>query len=115
MGDTFIMPKTLDELYEQYGMRDYKEIYTNGTEFIPLFRIKQWLVMNGYDKAIDNYTPKEPHETEAYPHRLYCDCGFTFTFNKDNLMILNEIRQYNYCPICGQAISWTHENDSEVE
>ena len=52
MADTFIMPKSIEELYEQYGMKDVDEVYTNGTEFIPVFRLIQFIEMNGYDVPI---------------------------------------------------------------
>lgn len=34
--------KSLDEFMEYYKMVDTEEIYSNGTEFVPIFRVKQW-------------------------------------------------------------------------
>ena len=34
---------TIYEFAYQYKIVDDKEIYTNGTELIPIFRVKQWL------------------------------------------------------------------------
>lgn len=39
-----IFPETFDEFAEQYKIVDSKEIYTNGTELIPIFRVRQWLM-----------------------------------------------------------------------
>ena len=36
-------PNTFDEYANEYGFKDDKEIYTNGSELIPVFRVKQWL------------------------------------------------------------------------
>ena len=36
-------PETFEEFAEQYKIVDSKEVYTNGTELIPIFRVKQWL------------------------------------------------------------------------
>ena len=36
-------PNTFDEFVEHYGFKDKDEIYTNGSEIIPVFRVKQWL------------------------------------------------------------------------
>lgn len=36
-------PKTFDEFANDYGFTDDKEIYTNGSHLIPVFRVKQWL------------------------------------------------------------------------
>lgn len=36
-------PNTFDEFVKSYGFKDNKEVYTNGSELIPVFRVKQWL------------------------------------------------------------------------
>lgn len=36
-------PETFDEFADQYKIVDKQEVYTNGTELIPIFRVKQWL------------------------------------------------------------------------
>ena len=43
MGDQMTFPATFDEFAEQYKIVDKQEVYTNGTELIPIFRVKQWL------------------------------------------------------------------------
>lgn len=45
--------KSLDEFMEYYKMVDTEEIYSNGTEFVPIFRVKQWEEYNNKDKEID--------------------------------------------------------------
>lgn len=40
--EAMIFPKTLDEFIKEYSFIDEKEIYTNGSELIQVFRIKQW-------------------------------------------------------------------------
>ena len=40
--EVMIFPKTLDEFIKEYSFIDNKEIYTNGSELIQVFRIKQW-------------------------------------------------------------------------
>ena len=42
MPDAMTFPKTLDEYMEQYKIVDAEQVYTNGTELVPIFRIKQW-------------------------------------------------------------------------
>lgn len=36
-------PDTFEEFAESYGIKDSKEVYTNGSVLIPVFRVKQWL------------------------------------------------------------------------
>ena len=43
MADCLTFPATFEEFTEQYKIVDKKEVYTNGTELIPIFRVKQWL------------------------------------------------------------------------
>lgn len=43
MGEQMEFPATFDEFAEQYKIVDKKEVYTNGTALIPIFRVKQWL------------------------------------------------------------------------
>lgn len=42
MGEQMNFPDTLDEFIKQYSFIDRKEIYTNGSELIQTFRVKQW-------------------------------------------------------------------------
>ena len=42
-GDIMDFPKTFDEFANFYGFKDKDEVYTNGSELIPVFRVKQWL------------------------------------------------------------------------
>lgn len=41
MADTMTFPKTVDEFMEQYKIIDVEEVYTNGAELVPIFRMKQ--------------------------------------------------------------------------
>lgn len=42
MPDMMMFPKTVDEFMEKYKIVDSDEIYTNGAELVPIFRMKQW-------------------------------------------------------------------------
>jgi hypothetical protein len=43
MADKMTFPATFKEFAEQYKIVDKEEVYTNGAELIPIFRIEQWL------------------------------------------------------------------------
>ena len=43
MGETMSFPETPEEFLEQYSFVDKKEEYTNGSELIQVFRVKQML------------------------------------------------------------------------
>lgn len=42
MGDMMAFPATVEEFMEQYKMTDTEHVYSNGTEYIPIYRMKQW-------------------------------------------------------------------------
>ena len=42
MNEEMKFPETLDEFIKQYSFIDKKQFYTNGSELIQTFRIKQW-------------------------------------------------------------------------
>ena len=42
MNNTMIFPETVDEFMEQYKLVDKDGVYSNGSEFVPIFRMKQW-------------------------------------------------------------------------
>lgn len=42
MSEEMKFPDTLDEFIKQYSFIDKKQIYTNGSELIHTFRVKQW-------------------------------------------------------------------------
>ena len=35
-------PETVDEFMESYKIVDTEQVYTNGAELVPVFRMKQW-------------------------------------------------------------------------
>ena len=51
-------PKTVEEFMEQYKIVDTEQIYTNGAELIPIFRMKQWF------EHIEALQPKRPLEIQ---------------------------------------------------
>lgn len=51
MGDVMIFPETFEEFAEQYKIVDKKQVYTNGTELIPIFRVKQWLEHKALERS----------------------------------------------------------------
>ena len=42
MADCMNFPATVEEFMEQYKITDTEQVYTNGAELIPMFRMKQW-------------------------------------------------------------------------
>ena len=47
------LTKSLDDFMESYKIVDTEEIYSNGIELVPIFRVKQWEEYNNKDKEIE--------------------------------------------------------------
>lgn len=76
------LTKSLEDFMESYKMVDVEQIYSNGTEFVPIFRVKQWLEYNNInnlqskiDKAIEyiEETIKENYEWDMYRENKLLD------------------------------------------
>jgi hypothetical protein len=53
MCDVMSFPATVDEFMEQYKIVDREEVYTNGAEMVPIFRMKQWFEHEALGKDIN--------------------------------------------------------------
>ena len=42
MDEMMQFPNTVEEFMEKYKIVDKEQVYTNGAELIPIFRMKQW-------------------------------------------------------------------------
>ena len=42
MSDMMAFPASVEEFMEQYKMTDTEHVYSNGTEYVPIYRMKQW-------------------------------------------------------------------------
>ena len=64
-GETFYMPKDFEEFANRYGFKDTDEVYTNGSQLVQVYRVKQWLDFNSI---------KKPHgrliDAKAFEHKI---------------------------------------------
>lgn len=89
MCDMMTFPKTVEEFMEQYKVVDREHIYSNGTEYVPIFRMKQWFEhlerkpMTNADKYFHNATDEEIAELMFWnaddAEALWCKGWFTCT------------------------------------
>lgn len=42
MPDVMMFPDTVEEFMESYKMVDVEHVYSNGVEFVPIYRMMQW-------------------------------------------------------------------------
>lgn len=52
MNEEMKFPETFEQFAREYGFKDSEEVYTNGSDLIQIFRVKQWLEHQMTDDAI---------------------------------------------------------------
>ena len=77
MADSMMFPATFDEFAEIFGFIDSKEYYTNGSELIQVFRVKQWLENEAARKDMltlpwSNKTERLEADIERLTQKLEC-------------------------------------------
>lgn len=61
MADIMEFPNTMKEFIESFSFKDSEEVYTNGAELIPVFRVEQGFEHYAKEiiaKAIDEFAEK---------------------------------------------------------
>ena len=90
MADIMDFPDTVEEFMEQYKVTDTKRVYSNGTEYVPIFRMKQWLEHIRVPPVAHGSWIEKPFLMGT---SLFCSkCG-------DNFGMPHGV--YRYCPTCG--------------
>lgn len=115
-GETMTFPDTVEEFMERYKMVDREQVYSNGVEYVPIFRMKQWF----------------EHANEAEPVRhgrwIPCEtgwicsqCGWYDAFAKCrefkegvpySQMPMTLLRD-RFCPNCGAKMEDIANEDRE--
>lgn len=99
-GYVMMFPDTVEEFMEQYKMTDTEHIYSNGTDYVPIFRMRQWFE---HQPTIDpvkhgKWVPFSPKS-----HLYSCSlCGQWAD------------RYWNYCPNCGSAMEGVYDEYEET-
>ena len=98
MGAMMTFPASMEEFMEQYKMTDTEHVYSNGTEYVPIYRMKQWFehCRNQQFPAADVATVRHGRwgTHSDRPDSLICsicNCGFDMWKHDP----------HNYCPNCG--------------
>ena len=64
MANIMTFPETFEEFAEQYKIIDDEEVYTNGSELIPIFRVKQWLEHEDLVKKMEKKNKEQTNSTK---------------------------------------------------
>lgn len=102
MSDCMKFPDSVDEFMEEYKMIDTKHIYSNGTEYVPIFRMKQWFERlpstektGKWIRTAGEYIGDDISGFYDY-HWSCSECEREAIINDWNMYELSD-----YCPNCG--------------
>lgn len=59
MSEQMEFPETFEGFAKEYGFNDHRHIYTNGSDLIPIFRVKQWIEHDNKLRKIETDTAYE--------------------------------------------------------
>lgn len=66
MNDMMTFPETVEEFMYKYKITDTEQIYTNGAELVPIFRMKQWFDHKPEQKKGEWIECGEPNQHGEY-------------------------------------------------
>ena len=106
MDNIMQFPETFEEFAKSYGFKDSKEIYTNGAELIPVFRVEQWLEHAQVERTCQPFVSPDG----AGWYAIGCsNCGHGFADNNPDKEYLLRISKRSdimprYCSGCGAKV-----------
>lgn len=111
MGEQMEFPENFERFAKEYGFKDDKEVYTNGLDLIPIFRVKQWLEHDDKLRRIEMDTAYEcgKHANQRMgqwiiTHRNGVNTYVCSECNNEPLLIGESypiFKLSDYCPYCG--------------
>ena len=107
MCDVMMFPDTAEEFIEQYKIVDTDQVYTNGAELIPIFRMKQWLE-HLQDIEPERKTGRWIGNPETCEFMTCSACGCEFDWVSEGGYPSNE---WAYCPECGAFMGGELESE----
>lgn len=107
-GEQMNFPESWREFLEDYSFLDSKEVYTNRSKLIPVFRVEQ-MVENYWEKEVKQAKPNfrlgrwelDVERSKKHIENIYA-CSNCKTFEA-----WGESEKTNYCPYCGARMEET--------
>ena len=72
MADMMTFPATVEEFMEQYKTTDTKHEYSNGTEYVHIYRMKQWFEHAASIDVVPVVRCKDCRHMEKSQYGRYC-------------------------------------------
>lgn len=99
MSECMTFPDTVEEFMDSYKIVDTEQVYTNGTEMVPIYRMRQWFQHEPERKKgkwIKRDVPRQIHGISCSAPNYQCSvCKKWWFHNGEGL------KWYKFCPECG--------------
>lgn len=90
-----------------FSFKDDEQIYTNGVELVPLYRVVQILEYFKVQELVDKATPKKPIE-KTYEYESMNEEIIIKTYHVCGCEKYSEVHHIDrFCSKCGQALDWS--------
>ena len=107
MGDMMTFPASVEEFMEQYKMTDTEHVYSNGTEYVPIYRMKQWFEHCRNHQLLTIDAVPVVHGRWIASHDNFCACSIC---KYPVYFVEAGWNQTNYCPNCGAKMDGGDDN-----
>lgn len=104
-GHIMTFPNSVDEFMESYKMVDTEHIYSNGTEYVPIFRMKQWF---------EHKTIHGKNICDSVTGHCEFKCSLCGADASSIMMGSLDGGKFNYCPNCGARMDESEEDDEQI-
>ena len=94
MSECMTFPDTVEEFMDSYKIVDTEQVYTNGTEMVPIYRMRQWFEHEPERKKgkwIDAVLPNDSGGLQVQVCNQ-CNTFFPLAYTGGG---------HNFCPNCG--------------
>ena len=110
MSDMMTFPASVDEFMEQYKMTDTEHVYSNGTEYVPIYRMKQWFEHCRHQQfPVANVAPVRHGRWQThYRSGTPVADGYVST-----CCDMWNNRKSNYCPNCGAKMDGGDNDEAD--
>lgn len=106
MSDLMTFPDTVEEFMEEYKIIDTEQVYTNGAELVPIFRMKQWFehlpTADAQEVRLGKWIDGKRMSFDGTFH-WFRQCSECLYEREDD----DPEKDTNYCPNCGAKMEET--------
>ena len=105
MNDMMVFPASVEEFMEQYKMTDTDHVYSNGIEYVPIYRMRQWFehcrnqqrpVRHGQWISVKDKLPEKDGQYLIFTTQYFTPDHIDEIDHKDGIEISGYCKRYGF-------------------